>query len=170
MISAPTLPEHSHNDWLGLFGQTWVEGICASAGVEPSVPRIEQSGSDLTLTDPRSGEVVKVQIKTTSSPTRVASGDYRFSLDVATYRRLRATTTPSYLVLVVLHKPHPGWVDYEHDRSLVHGASYVTAIDEVAEPRDGQQTVTVSLPLGNLLTPERLLGLFPNHGGEVKGD
>lgn len=170
MIGAPALPAHSHNDWLGLFGQTWVEGLCASAGVEPSVPRIEQAGADLTLTDPRSGEVVKVQIKTTSSPTRVRSGDYRFSLDVEAYRRLRTTLTPSFLVLVVLHKPHPAWVTYDHEQSLVHGASYVASIDEVPEPPDGQQTVTVSLPLSNLLTPTRLLQLFPRHGSEVKND
>ena len=170
MISAPPLPAHSHNDWLGLFGQTWVEGMCASAGIEPSVPRIEQTGTDLTLTDPRSGEVVKVQIKTTSSPTRVASGDYRFNLDMATFRRLRATSTPSYLLLVVLHAPHPGSVDFSHEQSLVHGATYAASIDDIPEPAEEQQTVTVSLPLGNLLTPEGLLELFPGQGGEANDD
>jgi hypothetical protein len=158
VIDRPALPGNG-TDWLGQYGETYVDTIALAAGVTPATPRPDVVGIDRLFVDPRSGEIIRIQVKTTESPRRVASGDYAFDLDVPTFRKLRMGPTRAFLALVVLRDPHPRWSAHLRRGTLIRASCFTASITAMEETTN-EGTVSVSLPLGNLLTPGSLLGLF----------
>jgi hypothetical protein len=152
-----SLPAGSENTWRGAFGEGWFRTICTVAGCTAAKLDPDVVGTDFMVHD-QDCEIIRVQVKATGSPTTTAGG-YSYALDVATYDRLRRGSTPGYLVVVVVHVPHPKWTGHTGKGSLARASAYwakiagLPAVTNVA-------SATVSLPLGNMLTPAKLLGLF----------
>lgn len=168
-IERPALPGN-YTDWLGHYGEHYVDMVALAAGVVPATPRPDVVGVDRLYEDSRTGEIIRVQVKTTESPRRVVSGDFVYDLDVETFRKLRKGTTPAYLALVVLRRPHPHWSAHLLQGALIRASCFTASITAMEETGN-ERTVSVSLPLRSLLRPGSLLNLFPpaTEGGGSDG-
>ncbi len=164
-MAAAAFPEGEEQTWLGTFGERWFQTICASAGCSTGRMAPDVTGTDFVVHD-HAHEVVRVQVKATLSPDLVDEG-LRFPLDVRTYDRLRVGNTPGYLALAVVRAAHPRWVGLCHKGSIVRAAMYWTCLAGLPATTN-TSTVTLSLPFGNMVTPEALLGFFPK-GGDPDG-
>lgn len=160
---APPLPTGVETDFLGTFGESWFRSVALVAGCEPATGHPDVSGADFLLTDPRTSEVIRVQVKTTEHPERTASG-YRFDLDVSTHNKLSAGATHGYLALVVVHQLHPHWTAHLRGSSVVQASCFLS--ESLGPPSGNKSTVGVSLPISRLLSPGLLLRAFPDSGGE----
>jgi hypothetical protein len=118
-------------------------------------------GTDV-LVQNQYGEVIRVQVKTTEHPS-ASQGAFRYPLEVDTFDQLRVGTTPAYLVLVVVHQPHPKWTGHCAAGSMVRATAYWTPLWGLPATTN-TSTRTVSLPFENMVTPASLLGLFPEAG------
>ena len=163
-MQAFSLPIGDENTWLGAFGERWFRTICDAAACPAGKLAPDVVGTDFVVHD-RGHETIRVQVKTTEHPT--TSGDaYTHSLDIATYDRLRVGGTRGYLALVVMNSAHPRWTRHFRRGSVVAAGVYWACL--AGEPETTNTTsITVSLPFANMLTPEKLLGLFP--GGDEHG-
>jgi hypothetical protein len=166
VVAAVALPDDEEQLWLGKFGERWFNTVCMVAGCSPSRPDPDRTGADFLVQD-HAHETIRVQVKTTAVPDE-AEGAFRFSLDIRTYDLLRQGNTPGYLVVVVVLDPHPRWIGLCRKGSIVRAAMYWTCLTGLA-PVSNTSTITLSLPLGNMLTPEALLGFFPK-GGDTHGN
>lgn len=158
------LPPGDETIWLGEWGEDWFRTICTTAGCPTGRPRPDVVGTDFTVHD-HWYESVRFQVKTTEHPTRVDRG-FAFDLDIQTYDRLRRGSTRGYLALVVVHEVHPRWTGHVQRGSIVRATVYWAELSGLA-PTQNRETVRVSLPLSNMLTPASLLKLFPEGGDDV---
>jgi hypothetical protein len=154
-----TLPAGFENNWLGEFGERWFHILCTVAACESAKPEPDLGKVDRLVSN-HDGEGIRIQVKCTSNPIQSESG-YSFDLDVGTINRFRKGSSPAFLVLVIVHKAHPDWVNVDHALSEVFAVAYWARIDHMDEPSNGT-TVRVLLPSENLLTPTSLLSLFPD--------
>lgn len=157
-----TLPDGDENTWLGAFGESWFKTMCCAAACPCGKVEPDTVGSDYFVHN-HDSEIIRVQVKATQRPDFNSNG-YSFALDVQTYNRLRAGNAPGYLVLVVVHEPHPRWTGHCHRGSIVRATGYWVRIAGMPMT-DNSSTVTLSLPLGNMVTPESLPSLFPPFEG-----
>lgn len=104
-------------------------------------------------------ELIRVQVKTTENPN-VVNNTFRFQLDIASYNRLREGGTAGFLVLVVVRVAHPKWTRHFRRGSVVAASIYWVCLAGLPATTNST-TVTLILPFENMLTPERLQGLFP---------
>ena len=72
----------------------------------------------------------------------------------------------SYLALVVMSSAHPKWTRHFRRGSVVAAGIFWVCLAGLPAS-DNTTSVTLSLPFVNMLTPEKLLGLFP--GGDAHG-
>jgi hypothetical protein len=161
-MAVVALPTGEERVWLGTFGERWFQTLCATAGCSSTKLEPDRTGTDFVVHD-HDREVIRVQVKATTAPDVVGEA-FRFPLDVRTYDRLRGGTTPGYLVLVVVLRRHPGWIGLWRKGSVVRAAMYWLSLAGLPGTPN-VSSVTMSLPFGNMLTPEALLGLFPKGGG-----
>lgn len=155
------LPVGKENTFLGSFGENWFQTVCVAAGCSAAKPSPDVVGADFLVHD-QGCELIRVQVKTTENPT-VVDGTFRYPLDVHVYDRLREGTTAGYLVLVVVSAPHPKWTRHFHRGSVVAAGIYWVCVASCPETLN-TDSITMSLPFVNMLTPARLQSLFP--GGE----
>lgn len=156
------MPTGEERLWLGTFGERWFQTLCATAGCSSTKLEPDRTGTDFVVHD-HDYEVIRVQVKATARPDMVGDA-VRFPLDVRTYDRLRRGTTPGYLVLVVVLRQHPRWIGLCRRGSVVRAAMYWVGLAGLPVTPN-VNSVTMSLPFGNMLTPEALLGFFPKGGG-----
>lgn len=152
-----SLPVGLENTFLGNFGEDWFRTICAVAGCDTYSPRSDLLGTDFIVQHPN-GELIRAQVKTTVGGTLIGDA-YHFALDVPTYDHLREGTGAGYLLLAVVHEAHPRWTGHCHRGSLVRAAIYWVRVAGMA-PTQNAVSVTLLLPLANMLTPAGLRGLF----------
>jgi hypothetical protein len=156
-MTTVVLPAGDENTWLGAFGEVWFRTVCTVAACPAAKPDPDVVDCDFFVHD-QSQETARVQVKSTMSP-RITRAGYSFDLPIKTYDRLRVGNTRGYLALVVVHKAHPRWTGHVRMGSMVRATGYYAELTGLpAKP--GQQTVSVSLPLANMLTPASVLGLF----------
>lgn len=147
--------------WRGEFGESWLKTLCSAAHCPAARMTPDVVGADLVVHD-HSYEMIRIQVKTTESPHRTAVG-FRFDLDVPTYERLRQGSSPGFLVLVVLHRRHPWWTRHFGAGSVVRATAYWSKLYGLG-PTPNAVTVTIAVPIANVLTPTSLLDLFPSGG------
>ena len=153
-----TLPVGDENTWLGAFGESWFHALCMVAGCPAPTPKPDAVGTDFFVAD-HGSETIRVQVKTTESP-RIVGSQLSFPLDVPTYNRLRVGSTLGYLVVVVMHEPHPRWTGHSGRGSIVRATGYVALLSGMGGTRN-TSSITIRLRLSDILTPVRLMSLFP---------
>jgi len=164
-MAAITLPAGEEQIWLGTFGERWFLTVCSVAGCATARPEPDRTGADFVVHD-HGHETIRVQVKTTTSAHLVA-GAFRFPLDVRTYDYLRQGSTPGFLALIVVSAAHPRWTGFCQRGSIVRAAMYWAPLAGLPATAN-EHSISLSLPLSNMLTPEALLGLFPE-GGDAGG-
>lgn len=145
-------------DVIGDFGESWIRALCTAAGLVPARPDSDRVGLDLAVHDARQ-EFIRVQVKTTEHAD-IHSDGLHFSLDVPTYDRLRSGSTPGYLMVVSLRDHHPRWTGHCLMGSIVRGAGFWLALSGLPATTN-TSSITVTLPLANMITPAALRQLFP---------
>lgn len=152
------LPGGLVNIWLGTFGERWIQTICTVAGCTANKQGPDVFGADLLVSN-ADGEVIRMQVKTRqASPPSLSTLTY--SLDVATYDRLRQVgSTPAYLIVVTVTRAHPDWTRQFQRVSSVRAVAHWYRITGLPGTHN-TSSVTVSIPSTNCLTPSALVRLF----------
>ena len=138
----------------GFFGEKTLGALAAAGGLSCSNPELDL-GFDLNL-EAADGDIARLQIKTTRSRVTITAQSLRYSLEVDAYDRLRRRlTVPSFLILMEVRPRIEDWVTCADRGFTLHRrARYVSLRGLPASPNSA--TVTVSLPLANMVTPETL--------------
>ncbi len=138
----------------GFFGEKTLGALAAAGGLSCSKPELDL-GFDLNL-EAADGDIARIQIKTTRSRVRIKDQSLRYALELDAYDRLRRKlTVPSFLILMEVRPRIEDWVSCtDRGFTLRRRARYVSLQGLPASPN--QATVTVSLPLANMVTPEIL--------------
>jgi uncharacterized protein DUF4365 len=175
-----SLSDHSlrghHSRLQGNYGEAYVRVIAASAGLRVSKEEPEPEGVDLLITRVLPGEHrararAEVQVKTASS-VATRDGYIRYPMQRADYLSLTGTVgveldIPRYLVLVVVPPEMDRWAVIGDDCLTLHRHAYFADLMGPSQLQDGQQSLTVSVPCTNLLTPAALLALVSDNSEEV---
>jgi hypothetical protein len=158
MVNVANAALGTQNRFQGVFGEALVATLAAAAGLSCSKPDPD-IGFDRHVESP-SGELIRLQIKTTTAEPVITDGSLRYDLDVDAYNRLRQEmTVPGYLVLVEVRPKQREWVAaMDWGFILRRKAHYVSLLG--CEATTNTSTVRVSLPLGNMLTPATLASLM----------
>jgi Domain of unknown function (DUF4365) len=138
----------------GFFGEKTIGALAAAGGLSCSKPELDL-GYDLNL-EAADGEVARLQIKTTRIPLPIQDNCLRYPLEVEAYDRLRRVlTVPSFLILMEVRPRRQEWVAcMEWGFILRRQARYVSL--QGLPTSNNVATVTVSLPLVNMVTPDVL--------------
>lgn len=148
----------SLNRLQGGYGEAFVDVLAAAAGVSSARP-YPDNGFDRSV-GPRFAKQspIELQIKTESNPTWVKR-ELRFALDVAAYDLLRSETTSGrFLVVVVVPPVQTEWVSDSGVLTVLRRRAYFQSLRGSPETLN-TKTITVSLPLCNVLTPQVLTRL-----------
>lgn len=152
----------------GFYAECVIQAIAAAAGLAICREQLEAKDVDFqfiydrVIGKPRYRRA-EVQVKSTSSP-RAVNGSFQLRLEAKAYHALNGTVGDQldmsrYLILVAVPDHFSSYcnVDDEHI-ALSHLAYWEDLMGRPDLPR-GQDTVTVSVPQCNLLTPMALVGL-----------
>lgn len=133
-------------------------GTCgAAAGLTCYKPDTD-FGFDRIL-EARSGEAIRLQIKSTADELVVIKGSLRYELEVDAYDRLRKPLTiRSYLILVEVRKHQRDWVVAMDWGYIFRRRAHYVSLRGSA-PTTNTTSVTVSIPLANVVTPSTLASL-----------
>ena len=158
MTASPKAATRADDGWLsrqqGFFGEKAIATLAAAGGISCSKPELDL-GFDLNVEAP-SGDLARLQIKTVRTAPSVEDGCFRYPLDVHSYERLRVQMTqPTYLVVMEVPARREEWVECSESGFLLRrGARYVSLQGQPAT--SNSDSVTVSLPLSNIVTPDVL--------------
>ncbi|MGE3413449.1 MAG: DUF4365 domain-containing protein [Dehalococcoidia bacterium] len=153
----------------GFYGECVVQAIAAAAHLKISREVLEPDGVDFEIIHERSDRLprrkrIELQVKTHSDVTRQSDGTLRIRLRRNAYHALNGRygielDVPRYLVLVNVPRHFSGYCAFTEGQ--IHLTERVYWCDLMGEPSlpDDQDSVTVSVSEGNLLTPEALVGL-----------
>lgn len=135
----------------GGYGEQLVAALAAASGLNCYKPSIDL-GFDLAL-ESSAGDMIRLQVKTTSAVLAIAGGSLRYPLEVEAFDRLREeSTVHNYLIVVEVRANQHEWVaSMDWGFILRRRAHYLTL--RRAGPSLNTSTVTVSLPLVNMVTP-----------------
>jgi hypothetical protein len=147
--------------WLGSFGESWFKLLCLTAHCAAGKLDPDVVGTDWVVHD-HTYELSRFQVKTTEQPDR-AGHVFKYSLDVATYNRLRVGSSPGFLALVVVHRPHPAWIGPYRTGSIVRASAHWAKLDGMPETTN-TSSVTIPVPAPNVLTPSVLYELVARGG------
>lgn len=138
----------------GFFGEEMVATLAVAGGLSFSTPRLDL-GFDINL-ESESGEIARLQVKATRTTLTAVGESLRYELEVEAYERLRLEYSfPTFLIVVQVPENRSGWVSCSADEFTVrHRAHYVSLLGQ--PPTANTSTVTVSLPLANMVSPEVL--------------
>lgn len=153
---AVSAADPKRNIWLGYFGESWVDVVCRAAWCSSAKAEPDMYDQDRLITHP-SGEVIRVQIKTTEHPTSTNAG-FTYQLDGEAYDRLRLTNSLGYLFLVVMQPASSTWIRHFKRGSVTRAAGYWALLS--GQPAVTTASVSVLLPFANLLRCETLRELF----------
>ncbi|MFI5710620.1 DUF4365 domain-containing protein [Kribbella sp. NPDC051620] len=165
-----------HSRLQGNYGEAYMRVIAASAGLRVSKEEPEPEGIDLLITRVLPGEHrararAEFQVKTTSS-IATNGGHIRYVMRRADYLSLTGTVgveldIPRYLALVVVPPEMDQWAVIGEDCLTLHRHAYFADLMGPSQLEDGKQSLTVSVPCTNLLTPATLLALVSDDSEEV---
>jgi hypothetical protein len=138
----------------GFFGEQLVATLAAAGGLSVSSPQLDL-GFDVNLESP-DGEIARLQIKNTRQPLARTEESLRYELEVEAYNRLRrAYVFPTFLVVVEVPEHRHKWATCTDDTFALRRRTHFTSLRDEPESAN-KATVTVSLPLANMVTPEVL--------------
>jgi hypothetical protein len=161
----------------GFFGECVVQTIAAAAHLTISREILEPQGIDFQISHeshdrkPRHKRI-EIQVKTRSTLHRGPGRTLQVSLDRSAYHAINGRPgfeldIPRYLVLVSVPPHFSQYCTFTSDRILLANLAYWHNLMGEPDLRDGQGSVTVSVPEANLLTPEALVALTCGDTGEA---
>lgn len=153
----------------GLHGEGFVFALASSAGLLVSRPALDVDGVDWMIGHPGPlGKIrspkIEVQVKTATS-LKMSDGHWYYRLSAAHFNALAGPgfAVPRFLVLLAVPQASDVYAvcDTESMR-LSHAAYWASFADRDLQPTDvgDAQTVRVSVPRRNLLTPSSLRNLL----------
>ncbi|MEV0795288.1 DUF4365 domain-containing protein [Kribbella sp. NPDC050459] len=157
-----------HSRLQGNYGEAYVRVMAASVGLRVSKEEPEPEGIDLLIArvqpDQRRSRVrAEFQVKTTRTPVW-HDGVIRYSLRRNDYLALTGVLgvhldIPRYLVLVIVPADMSAWAVPGAECLSLHRQAFWVDLMGPSIIEDNQQSLTVSVPSTNLLTPDMLLAL-----------
>ena len=141
----------------GSYGEQLVAALAAASGLNCYKPSIDL-GFDLAL-ESSIGDMIRLQVKTTSATLAVVDDSLRYPLEVEAFDRLREeSTVRTYLILVEVRPAQHEWVASMDWGVILRRRAHVRSL-RGENPSPNASTVTVSLPLVNMVTPAVLRAL-----------
>lgn len=141
----------------GNYGEALVGAIAAAGGLACYSPDLDL-GFDRVV-ESTSGEMIRLQIKCTSSPLVEVAGCLRYGLEVEAYDRLRKPqAVPSYLVLIRTRESLQEWTAAMDWGYVLRRRAYYVSLTN-APPTPNVAQITVSVPLTNMITTRSLVSL-----------
>lgn len=148
---------------------SYTSALCASVDISYDTQRHDDDSTDAiikkTIFLPDGGRFnsqLRIQLKSTCSPSQYTdAGDcIRYTLKVKNYNDLcTPSTTPVILCLLILPEEDSIWVNWSIEELLIKGSMYWLDLSS-AERSPNAETVSVSIPKSNIVSPESLLDLL----------
>ena len=148
----------------------YLQAICACDGYSLEVVKHDNYGVDCHVVckgkaDPSSlknDSMIHVQLKSSGSQITVdSSGNLHYPLEKKNYESLRDADSfiPKILVLLHMNQLKSDWIDQNRDRLEIRKGAYWYSLKGM--PANSNETsVTITVPSGNLLTPQALKDLM----------
>lgn len=112
-----------------------------------------------------SGNVLDFQLKSTEL-WKITDGHIVYNLDVKNYNDLvevyndPSSSSPLILILLCLPRGRESWLSVNNDNFILRNCCYWYNVDETHLISQNSRTVTVKIPVGNVLTPKSLTDLM----------
>ncbi|MDH6152621.1 MULTISPECIES: DUF4365 domain-containing protein [Paraburkholderia] len=146
------------------FSLAYVHAIAAHAGLNPSVPVVDDDSIDVMLkgkgyTGKVRDPAIQLQLKCTASPTIVGEV-LKFDLPIKNYNDLRGTNvlSPRYLVVLTVPKELPDWIEHDPEHMVLHNRCFWVSLRHHPDIAN-DETVRVDIPMSQRLTTESVLKL-----------
>ena len=148
----------------------YVKALAARAGFVTSVPEPDRDSVDLRIqaSGPRR-PALDLQLKATADLDAPRAGFALFRLKIKNYDDLRVETqTPRLLVVFELPADEAHWMTVTAEELVLRRRAYWLSLQQGFPENAGQQTVTVRIPVHNVLDVEALQGLMErSRKGEI---
>ena len=112
-----------------------------------------------------SGKSLDFQLKSTEA-WHIADNHIVYNLEVKNYNDLvegyndPSNTSPLVLILLCLPRGRDLWLSVNNDNFILRNCCYWYSVDENHLPSQNRRTVTIKIPIENVLTPEALIDLM----------
>lgn len=126
-------------------------------GIDASLHIVKDFGEGATLTELS----INLQLKATVAKPSLRDGRLSYSLDLASYNKLRQTTIYPRRFLVVLFLPaeRNDWLVHSQDHLVVRRCAYWVSLTG-ADASSNTSSQTIYLPESQLFSPDALLTLL----------
>ncbi|BAS56789.1 hypothetical protein LBWT_27140 [Leptolyngbya boryana IAM M-101] len=153
------------------FSYAYVHAIASTAGfcVQPKSRPMDSAGLDIIIEAPGamtkgvlSFPKIEAQVKCTATKANITELFIKFPLEVKNYNKLRLTShlVPQILIVVLVPEILENWIEItEPESTVIRKCAYWLSLKGKEETLN-DETITVSIPRSNLLTPESLTELM----------
>ncbi len=148
------------------FNLAYIYALAAQAGLNPSVPVVDDDSVDITLQG--RGYVgklfrnpqIQLQLKCTSQDL-VSGGVMKYPLKKKNYDDLRGNDVivPRYLAVLVVPEATNDWLLHHEEHISLHNTCYWVSIRNAPDSMN-TTSVTIDVPLAQRLTTTQLLELM----------
>lgn len=162
----------------GFYGECVVQAIAAAANLAVSQELLEPDEIDFEIIQKSSNrrprrKRIELQVKTRTNIRRSSEGSLQVSLKRNAYHALNGRVgfeldIPRFLVVVPVPVHFSGYCSFEEDHVRLSHLVYWRDLMGLPDLPSNQDSVTVSVPGGNLLTPKALVGLTCGDGEEAE--
>ncbi len=148
----------------------YLHALSVSCGYSVETPRIDMDSVDAVIS--ASGKLhatsilksprIEVQLKATTRCVVNNQGELSFPLEIKNYDDLRVkTVVPRLLVVFCMPADQSDWITCSPDELILRKCAYYLNLEGMEESSNST-SVTVRLPLANLLNPDSLKRLMLN--------
>lgn len=152
------------------FSYAHIQAIAAAAGfaVQLKSRPMDIAGLDLVIETPgnlRDGIVaypkIEAQVKCTAASDIIKDQTIQYPLEVKNYNKLihPAPLVPQILVVVLVPEDLGNWIQVTETEMMVRKCAYWRSLRGMVET-ENTETITISIPRENLLTPHALSRLM----------
>lgn len=153
------------------FNIAFVCAMAAQAGLNHSIPVVDEDSVDLTLMGKgySGGKLrnpqIHLQLKCTAQDIATETS-LKFPLPKKNYDDLRGDNVvcPQYLVVLLVPKDEDEWIQHHDEHMSLHNRCFWVSIKDYP-PTENQSKVTIEIPLSQRLTTAELLRLM-QHASE----
>ncbi len=144
-------------DQMEVLPQIYVRTLAATAGYLTSVPEPDRGSLDLRLQ--AGGDyrpALDLQLKATTTFPENPGSILSFQLSIKNYRELSDRDTPRLLVILALPKERKQWISVTEQELVLRRRAYWLSLQQNYSEITDQETVTVHIPLQNMLNIKTL--------------
>ncbi len=143
-----------------VLSQVYVRTLAAKAGYLTSVPEPDRDSLDLRLQ--AGGDyrpALDLQLKATTTFPENPESILSFQLSIKNYRELQIKT-PRLLVILALPKERKQWISVTEQELVLRRRAYWLSLQQNYSEITDQETVTIHIPLQNVLNIKTLQDLM----------